>query len=355
MRKKKTLEVETRMNCKIFLLLFALYCTLLSCCYADIFQAEDFKMLACSEQRNITIIIDGVYQFFLDPFLFLFNNVIGNEDCFSVYVYDSKYDDSILLRKGMNPNHLDLSLRDGNSYLIPYVTYPNTVNFLKRKLKERKKSKQTIVYMAVDNRGRDFSHHYELLKKLHKEYSCDVIVFCSRGSCPTEIWMPPYRIILFPLLYDGYRMYDSLDSLQIIKEPEYDPYEFAYQSICSKYDFFNQTCLAGIKTIHITMRQLSTFYFPMAVAILRKENSERRKMNKELLKIKFHYNHWWNPKPLDIFRRIASKVDQNLLIGFFNYRTMFEKEDQVSLKWSCLNDGVNKVQKIFIVLKKNDI
>ena len=303
---------------KTLLVSFLLCCTLLSCCDAGIFRSEDFKTLGCPERRDITIIIDGVYLD-LDPFLFSLNDLIRNEDCFAVYLYDPKQDDAIRLGKERNYNRMDL--KHNYPYSNPHF---KTLRFLKRKLKAKNKPKQTIVYMAVDYMRRDASQHYQILKKLQNEHNCDVIVFCSRDSCPKEIWMPPQRIFVgSPFLFNS-KKYDWSNFAQIIKEPEYDPYEFAYQSIRSRDDFFPQTCLKSIETFHITMTNLFTFYFPMAVAVLRKENSKRRMMNVKPLKIKFYHigGHWWTSKQIDIFGKIAKKIDGNLLIQVVNFGTI---------------------------------
>ena len=123
-------------------------------------------------------------------------------------------------------------------------------------------------------------------------------------------------------------MVDFLNLVQAIKEPaEYNPYEFTYQSIRSRDDYFNQTCLAGIKTIHITMQSMSTFYFPIAAAILRKENSNRKKVNKELWKIKFYHVAKDLPSYDRMIKRIAQQINPNILIGnIIAWHGYFEKE-----------------------------
>ena len=136
------------MNCKTFLLSFTLCCTLFSCCHADIFRSEDFKMLGCSEQRNITIILNGAHRFLWNRLTYLLDNVIGNEDCFTVYFYHQGYDDAIRLRKDNHVNQLEMSFRyDDFNYagILPQ----NTVNFLEKKLEEKNTSKQTLFYNTL--------------------------------------------------------------------------------------------------------------------------------------------------------------------------------------------------------------
>ena len=73
-----------------------------------------------------------------------------------------------------------------------------------------------------------------------------------------------------------------------MKEPNYDRYDFAYRSILSRKDFFNETCLKGISKIYMRVDRIYDGYFKTAIAILRKVNTKRRKRQKEPLKLVFH-------------------------------------------------------------------
>ena len=65
----------------------------------------------------------------------------------------------------------------------------------------------------------------------------------------------------------------------------------------------------------------------MAVAVLRKENSERKKMNKELLKIKFHPSRdRVRVSIVSVLQWIAEKIEPTLLIGgIVEWYDAFEK------------------------------
>ena len=61
--------------------------------------------------------------------------------------------------------------------------------------------------------------------------------------------------------------------------------------VMSRKNFFTHDCLKEIKTIHITVYYMRFNYLPMASAILRKVNTNRRKEKQEPLEIIF-YTRW---------------------------------------------------------------
>uniref|UniRef100_A0A7M5XMV5 Cnidarian restricted protein n=2 Tax=Clytia hemisphaerica TaxID=252671 RepID=A0A7M5XMV5_9CNID len=328
------------MNFKIFLVSFAfLCCTWMSCSNADLFQVRDFKMLECSEQRNITLIINNLSRRNLYRLTSLLDDVIENEACYAVYVYQKDYDNSIRLRKG-NDTQLEMFFDADDYPYIESIEPYKTLRFLNQKLMDENASKQTLVYMtSMTYYNSDETEQYKLLKRLQNERSWDIIIQCGYGgknTCPLDFWMPMQRI--FPKVPNSFFIYpyDWLNFVEIIKNPKYDPYEFTYHTIRSRQDFFNQTCLKNVKTLYVVMKTVTTFYFPMAAAILRKENSERKKINKKLLNIKFLYDNSMGIE-MEIIRnyytftleRIARNINANLLIGSYNRRYLIAEENVV--------------------------
>ena len=81
----------------------------------------------------------------------------------------------------------------------------------------------------------------------------------------------------------------------IIKNPDYDIHDVTNHWVMSRKNFFDHDCLKEIKTIHITVYYMRFNYLPMASAILRKVNTNRRKekTRKTLAKIRAQNQNRW--------------------------------------------------------------
>ena len=94
-----------------------------------------------------------------------------------------------------------------------------------------------------------------------------------------------------------------------MKEPNFDRYGFAYQSILSRKDFFNETCLKGITKIYMEFSRFHDGYFKNAVAILRMVNRRRNKNHKEPLKFIFQNTEPDRHKAVsEIYKRLVPNL-----------------------------------------------
>ena len=112
-----------------------------------------------------------------------------------------------------------------------------------------------------------------------------------------------------------------------MKEPNYDRYDFAYRSILSRKDFFNETCLKGITKIHVGFSRYHDGHFKNAIAILRMVNRRRNKKHMEPLKIIFQNTSNENRR---VVSEIYKKFVSNLL--FLNHNTFPYNVDSSSQK-----------------------
>ena len=76
--------------------------------------------------------------------------------------------------------------------------------------------------------------------------------------------------------------------IDVIRDPNFDRYDFAYQSILSRKDFFNETCLKGVNKIYVSYNLILDGYIKNALAILRMVNARRSKTDVEPLRIAYN-------------------------------------------------------------------
>eukprot|EP00111_Clytia_hemisphaerica_P014644 TCONS_00043159-protein len=79
------------------------------------------------------------------------------------------------------------------------------------------------------------------------------------------------------------------DLLDVIKEPDFNRYEYMYQYLLSRDDLFNETCMTGITMIHIYTQLIPhDVYIPYFVALLKQVNALREIKKTQPLRIKIY-------------------------------------------------------------------
>ena len=136
--------------------------------------------------------------------------------------------------------------------------------------------RKTLVYMT----NKFYEYHwtlFEILEKFQQNKVWDLVIF---GDYSKKLKMPLHRLIYFYDLKSTTEHYLNLrlnDLMDVIKEPDFDRYEFTYRMVESRNDLFNETCMGGIDYVNIKVAFPSEQYLPIFIALLRKVNIRRMK------------------------------------------------------------------------------
>ena len=238
---------------------------------AELFR--DFEILTCSQQRNITIVMHGVNINLMERFFRNLNELVQNDACFKVSFHLPYEYRVISWQETFDLNHIKvynyregfLSNHDSDKYILDLLKSFNENKFVVRKT--------FVLMIGWYTNHEQLKHYFPLLKKLQNTNKLDVIIYCFLERCPEDLWIPSNRLIItdigYPYFIDPYEAPKVKDLLDVMKEPNFDRYGFAYQSILSRKDFFNETCLKGITKIYMEFSRFHDGYFKNAVAILR--------------------------------------------------------------------------------------
>ena len=207
--------------------------------------------------------------------------------------------------------------------------------------------KQTFVLIIDFFSHRIRNEYYPILKKLQNSRKLDVVIYCYYRRCPEELWMPPHRLIITDDWYftrpdtpDPDMSSKIKDHIDVIKEPT-----FAYQSILSRKDFFNETCLKGISKIYMRVDRIYDGYFKTAIAILRKVNTKRRRKRKEPLKFVFHvgFVHFLIQRALLVEH--YKRLDPNLLFHQWGSVSSLNMDNRNSVPFQIVDRNISKHMK----------
>ena len=171
-------------------------------CSVDMFKSSDFQVLACSEQRNITVLCNDVSLWYFERFLHLLEESIGSDPCYIVNIYLPKEDHLVRMKKKANyMPHID---RNFHFHLIEMLGSKTSETFpqIKRYIKESTEGdvKQTFVYMFKET----FSSPLPGLKFqsnlgtwVPDQKNMDVIVYLQSKNSHTYLGViPPHRIFV---------------------------------------------------------------------------------------------------------------------------------------------------------------
>ena len=127
-----------------------------------------------------------------------------------------------------------------------------------------------------------------------RKWAIIVIVFRGGMTGPPE-WLPLHRYFdREPYNSEG-TITDVMikDLTDVIRNPDFDKYEMAFRWAMSRDDFFNLPCLKQINKLHIMVDDWWDFCVPMALAILKKENTRRKRkwQLRKPLKIVLYYQY----------------------------------------------------------------
>ena len=223
-----------------------------------------FSRLGCSQHRNITIILDGVYKPFYRRFVFLLRDVLENKDCYTVNFYDTamkrftlfkdENHELNLISNSFNPtkrqvvecnyraaekaeylrrkltNEMKLCLEEvdqyNERYLPKYRKIAHALTLLFENSPEVTDSvRQTFVLMV--QAWVNVTLPTKLLrdlKTLQSQKSWDIIFLCLSYpmQCPTENWIPRHRVLQLKN-----NDFDVLpDLIDLIKDPDFDRFKF---------------------------------------------------------------------------------------------------------------------------------
>uniref|UniRef100_A0A7M5UYC7 Uncharacterized protein n=1 Tax=Clytia hemisphaerica TaxID=252671 RepID=A0A7M5UYC7_9CNID len=156
------------------------------------------------------------------------------------------------------------------------------------------------------------------------------IIIVSRPDIYNSLlnWLPLHRSIQIRFTLDDINLINLID---VIKNPDYDRYEAAYRWISSRNDLFNSSCFGKIDKIHFLVFDYWDYYYPMALAVLRKENDRREQEKLKPLKIIF-YSYLFHSSLIDLKRTAGGEYvefvhtwENHPLYNNYNY-TKNEKE-----------------------------
>uniref|UniRef100_A0A7M5V0H8 Cnidarian restricted protein n=1 Tax=Clytia hemisphaerica TaxID=252671 RepID=A0A7M5V0H8_9CNID len=269
---------------------------LISHCKADGFQFEEFEMLACTQANNVTIIADFIQLDFLDDLLQRLEPLTRNEGCFTINVYLPSDGFVVQWRPKFNVNHFERNFF-WSRYFSNVIRESDLENFLKRLYNEEVRVndtvKQTLVYLIMGFRDieRERRNISQILQGLQDYRLWNIILHCQNFS-PLPNWLPIYQGSFF-FTYESapteIRNVILKDLLDVIKESDFNRYEYMYQYLLSRDDMFNETCMTGITMIHIyTQLLLHDVYIRYFVALLKKVNALREIKKTQPLSIKIY-------------------------------------------------------------------
>uniref|UniRef100_A0A7M5VFL2 Cnidarian restricted protein n=1 Tax=Clytia hemisphaerica TaxID=252671 RepID=A0A7M5VFL2_9CNID len=131
----------------------------------------------------------------------------------------------------------------------------------------------------------------QILQRLQDDRLWNIILHCQSGCSPPFNWLPIYR---FTFSFQSYAMPVKAKNiilknlLDVIKEPDFNRYEYMHQYLLSRDDLFNETCMKDITMINIYITEgIHDVYFPFFVGLLKKVNALREIKKKQPLRISF--------------------------------------------------------------------
>ena len=139
---------------------------------------------------------------------------------------------------------------------------------------------------------RDMYIEQYFLKSLQEEKNWAIITFEYESCFPNIDWIPKHRVFQLetPSISAGFASPSNSfkDLVDVLKNPNFDRYEYAYQGLVLRRDnLFTEKCFKDVKKIHITTAHRDDIYLPMALAVLRKVNLQRKKNGLKRLEIIF--------------------------------------------------------------------
>uniref|UniRef100_A0A7M5TQC4 Uncharacterized protein n=1 Tax=Clytia hemisphaerica TaxID=252671 RepID=A0A7M5TQC4_9CNID len=286
MEKRKYL-IDKKMAIKNLVILILLFSVVEFCiCSNDITMPHgqtDFSMLSCTEIRNITLVM-GMYEDY--KFYRYFNDLITNEYCFYVNMYLNSEDRVVRVR---NSNDL-LYIIERNKH---YFEDGRLVKLVDRLYEEKifgdaDGIKQSFIVINFHIGIKSVSSS---LKKMQNDRKWDIIIMSWNYKYILWLdWLPLHRFIQTLVFSDIY----LINLIDVIKNPDYDRYDAAYQWISSRNDLFNSSCFGKIDKINFMVYSFWEYYFPMTLAVLRKENDRREQEKLKPLRIIFwNYNGYY--------------------------------------------------------------
>ena len=148
---------------------------------------------------------------------------------------------------------------------------------------------------------------FEILKGFHQKGNWDVILFRYDSNFEVINWLPLYRNIQTNIYRtnSGYSHSIVKDLIDVIKNPDFDRYNFEYRSLLSRKDYFPDGCLDEVKDIHIISDGHNfalDLYLPLIRAILRRENVRRENSDTKPLEVLLYninfdsqwFSQWFN-------------------------------------------------------------
>uniref|UniRef100_A0A7M5X5U4 Uncharacterized protein n=1 Tax=Clytia hemisphaerica TaxID=252671 RepID=A0A7M5X5U4_9CNID len=351
MEKRKYL-IGKKMSIKNMLILILLFTVVEFCiCSNDItmpHRQTDFSMLSCTEMRNITLVLNigffvDVYDTNNHKFVQYLNDFITNEYCFYVNVYDNSEDRMVRVR---NSNDLS-NIIERNSY---HLEVGKLVELVDRLYEEK-------IFGDADGMKQSFiviNFHinyyiglfYLSLSKMQNDRKWDIIIMLPDLVDEYNLWLnwlPLHRYIQMNLLID----INLINLIDVIKNPDYDRYEAAYRWISSRNDLFNSSCFGKINKITFLVKYFREAFFPMTLAVLRKENDRREREKLKPLKMVFYSFRYISPI-IDLKRKAGGEYVE-FVNGWNNHHlhnnydyTKNEKEvfinviDWNGLNWLCV-------------------
>uniref|UniRef100_A0A7M6DL03 Cnidarian restricted protein n=1 Tax=Clytia hemisphaerica TaxID=252671 RepID=A0A7M6DL03_9CNID len=328
----------------------------------DGFQIQDFGMLACPHKQNVTIIVDWINQSFLDELLLRLERLTRNEDCFNVNVYLPSDGFVIQWRPNFNINHFE---RNFNGYTMN-IPQNDLENFLKRLYNEKvignKTVKQTLVYLDAVQPRKDIEETFSLMQRLQNDRLWNIIFHCdyqqallysyvrneigyTKNDRLWNLFFPSDYLNDFPNWLPAHRLSFSFRTflpeksntilknlLDVIKEPDFDRYEYMHRYLLSRDDMFNETCMKEITRINIYMTFPDDLYFPYFVALLKKVNALREIKKTKPLGIKIHFTKYKLYRLLYNLRQFTEKLSPSLMLTYLSNReeiNLWQKEGEI--------------------------
>ena len=296
----------------------------------DLISPHDSNMFSyCSQRRNITLVVN-LNRFeasFFAKFFFLIKELIEQEDCYMVNIYLPREDRAIRLTRNTSINRM---YRSSMPELLrePFQIrkFQNFANKLyDEPILGNEFVTQTFVLMTYHIDQPEF---LKSLTRLQNERNWDVIIYWESELgrvADYSIEIPLHRLVCKN--YKAYNDFALKNLIDVIKEPTFSRYDF-YRSLTFEDNFFNETCLNGVKKIHITVYVLNDLYLPMALAIVGKENERRRKKNIEPLKVIFYMYQRFR-KPL---QDLLMTYDENVKLDRWHQHPLYKEKAKSSNK-----------------------
>ena len=236
-----------------------------------------------------------LFQIYLQP-------LIKNSACYTINLYDYEMDRLIQIRDIKNFNYdtemsffgfqsvkfaVSLHLKRISRFIDNLLKAPIADNAI-REMLVVKELKQQIALNSTMSIAYD--ELYAKIEKFQRTNKGDVIWFYN--TTPLD-WVPFHRSVhfeadsIFPkerdIIFDAH-----LQSLvDLIKNPDFNRYDFTYQSIRFSEKLFNASCMEKIHKIHVCLNGQweDSVILPTIWSIMKKENERRNTKDSKPLEI----------------------------------------------------------------------